>query len=175
MSKREFKKYIHELDKESLEEQVLDLYDRFKEVKTYYDFVFNPQEEKRLEDAKLKISKEYFPINGRKAKKRRSVAQKMIKHFKTLGVESHVIAELMLYNIELAITFSGENRVNQEAFYKSIFKSFEEYITFSIQNAVFQLFDNRIDEVLTEVKKQDWFNSHAFEMAFHRATRSLEN
>ena len=39
MSKRELKKYIAELDKEQLGEQLLDLYGRFKEVKSYYDFL----------------------------------------------------------------------------------------------------------------------------------------
>ena len=64
-----------------MQEQVLDLYTRFKDVKVFYDFAFNPKEDKLLEDAKLRISKEYN-LNVRKAKARRSVAQKLIKHFK---------------------------------------------------------------------------------------------
>ncbi len=38
MSKRELKKYLHELPKDQLEEQILDLYAKFKNVKTYFDF-----------------------------------------------------------------------------------------------------------------------------------------
>ena len=34
MSKRAFKKYIKELSKEDLEEQIMDLYNRFEDVKT---------------------------------------------------------------------------------------------------------------------------------------------
>ena len=41
MSKRAFKKYIKELDKEDLEEQIMDLYERFDDVRVFYNFVFN--------------------------------------------------------------------------------------------------------------------------------------
>ena len=60
MSKKDLKLYIHELDKEQLEDQIIDLYTRFKEVKEYYDFAFNPKENKLMEECKLKISKGVF-------------------------------------------------------------------------------------------------------------------
>ncbi len=62
MSKRDLKKYLAELNKEQLEEQLIELYDKFKEVKVYYDFVFNPKEDILIQEAKTKVSNEYFPI-----------------------------------------------------------------------------------------------------------------
>ena len=91
MSKRDLKKYLSELNKAQLEEQLIELYDKFKDVKVYYDFVFNPNERNLVKDAKLKISNEYYPIRGKKPKMRRSTAQKFIKHFITLGVDSFII------------------------------------------------------------------------------------
>lgn len=99
MSKRKLKQYLESLSKKELEEQVLELHDRLKEVKTFYSFVFNPKEEKMLDEAKFKVYKEYFPPGKRKPKKRRSVAQKIIKEFVKLGVRSELIADFMLYNI----------------------------------------------------------------------------
>ena len=125
MSKRDLKKYVSELNKEQLEEQIIDLYEKFQPVKVYYDFVFNPKEESLLQDSKLKISNEYFPIKklGRrsKPKMRRSVAQKLIKHFVVLGVDPFVIADVMLYNIEIAQAYSSDNPIKQELFFKSMF------------------------------------------------------
>ena len=46
MSKRDLKKYLGELNKEQLEEQIIELYEKFSPVKTYYDFVFNPKEDR---------------------------------------------------------------------------------------------------------------------------------
>ena len=43
MSKRDLKKYLVNLSKEQLEEQLIELYEKFSPVKVYYDFVFNPK------------------------------------------------------------------------------------------------------------------------------------
>ena len=63
MSKRALKSYLSDLSKSELEEQIVELYDRLKEVKSFYDFVFNPKEDKMLNTAKFAISKEYFPVS----------------------------------------------------------------------------------------------------------------
>ena len=62
MSKRDLKKYLQTLKKKELEAQVLDLYTRFKDVKVYYDFVFNPKEDKLIDEAKTKIA--FVPFEG---------------------------------------------------------------------------------------------------------------
>ncbi len=162
MSKRDLKKYLHELNKEQLEEQLEDLYNRFKEVKVYYDFVFNPQEKKLIDECKQKISKEYFPPNGRKAKMRRSVAQKYIKHFILLGVDPMLIADIMLYNIEIAQTLSDEREIRQEAFYKSMLRSFEEAVEFINIQGISASFTVRLNRIADTAGKQHWFNYRLF-------------
>jgi len=163
MSKRELKKYLHQLSKEQLEEQLEDLYNRFKEVKAYYDFSFNPQEKKLIEECKQKISKEYFPIAGRKAKMRRSIAQKYIKHFIQLGVDPQLIADVMLFNIEIAQTLSAEREIKQEAFYKSMLKSFEDAFQFIQENVIYSSFSTRLLRIADNADEQNWFNKGIFE------------
>ncbi|MEN9908773.1 MAG: hypothetical protein RLZZ540_1922 [Bacteroidota bacterium] len=172
MSKRDLKKYLGELDKEQLQEQLIELYEKFTAVKEYYDFVFNPKEEKRLQEAKLKISNEYYPVytsgKRRKPKMRRSVAQKIIKHFITLGVDSFVIADVMLYTIEIAQTFSAENLIKQDAFYKSIYNSFDQAVQFLIANGVLSEFKSRINSIYEEIIKQKWKNKSDFLLIIER-------
>lgn len=168
MSKRDLKTYLNKLTKEQLEEQILDLYTRFNAVKTYYNFVFKPNEQKLLDEAKFKIGKEYFPVNGRKPKARRSVAQKIIKHFFQLGVDPFVIADVMLFNIEVAIQYNEDKQLKQEAFYKSILKSFEEAIIFVNEHGMKNEFTHRITTILKKVEEQNWYNLEGFE-------RSLNN
>jgi hypothetical protein len=172
MSKRDLKKYLSELNKAQLEEQIVDLYEKFLPVKTYYDFVFNPKEDALLKEAKLKISNEYYPFKksgrGSKPKMRRSIAQKFIKHFVVLGVDPFVIADLMLYNIEIAQTYSGENTIKQELFYKSMFNSFEQAIEFIISNGIHSEFKTRINTICSETKLQKWFISSEFERIVSR-------
>jgi hypothetical protein len=163
MSKKDLKFYLHELDKEQLEEQIIDLYSRFKEVKEYYDFAFNPKENKLMEECKFKISKEYFPVSRRKAKMRRSVAQKYIRHFKRLGVESSLIADIMFYHIEIAQTYTADKFVKQEAFYKAMLKSYTEAIQYVEENGIRKEFHERIVRIADEACEQNWMNWRGFE------------
>ena len=172
MSKRDLKKYLAELNKEQLEEQIIELYEKFSPVKVYYNFVFNPKEESLLQECKLKISHEYFPVkkSGRrsKPKMRRSVAQKYIKHFIVLGVDPFVIADVMLYNVEIAQTFSSENAVKQDLFFKSMFNSFEQAVIFLIANGILSEFKARILAIHNQTMVQKWYNEPEFNAIIER-------
>ena len=172
MSKRDLKKYLAELNKEQLEEQIIELYEKFSPVKVYYNFVFNPKEESLLQECKLKISNEYYPLKklGRrsKPKMRRSVAQKYIKHFTLLGVDPFVIADVMLYNIEIAQTFSSEHVIKQDLFFKSMFNSFEQAVTFLIANGILNDFKPRIISIHKETMEQKWRNEPEFNATIER-------
>ena len=164
MSKRKLKKYLAELKKDALEEQLLDLYERFPLVKEYYDFIFNPKEDKLVQQAKTKISNEYFPVKRKRPKARRSVAQKFIKHFLKLGVESYLIADVMLYNLEIAQLFEQEKNV-PDAFYKSMLNSFSEAVQFISINALLPEFKERIVKIYTETQERNWLFGEGFSRA----------
>lgn len=162
MSKRDLKKYLNKLNKEQLEEQIIELYHKFGEVKIYYDFVFNPNEDKLHREAKLKISNEYYPIKVKKSKMRRSLAQKIIKHYVTLGVDVYIIADIMLYNIEIAQTFSAEKTIKQELFFKSMLTSFQQALSFLIEHGILNEFQSRVVAIKDETINQNWVNKYDF-------------
>jgi hypothetical protein len=162
MSKRDLKKYVSELNKAQLEEQIIELYDKFKEVKVYYDFVFDPKETNLVREAKLKITNEYYPVRGKKPKMRRSIAQKFIKHFILLGVDAYIISDIMLYTLEIAQTLSSEKEIKQEAFYKSMLSSFQQSISFMIEKGILEDFKSRVVAIQEETNNQNWFNKYEF-------------
>jgi hypothetical protein len=168
MSKRELKNYATELSKEQLELQLMELYDKFSEVKTYFNFVFKPNEKNLLKDAKLKISHEFYPISSRRPKLRRSTSQKIIKHFKTLGVDCFVTADVMFYTIEIAQSYTDEKFITQESFYKSMFNSFEQAITFCIENGIIDDFKSRAEAIIKETISQKWMNTYQFQSLAER-------
>ncbi len=163
MSKRALKTYLTELKPNALREQILDLYERFPQVKTYYDFVFNPKEDKLVEEAKTKIGKEYFPQNSRKPKKRRSVAQRYIKHFKTLGMDAVLLADVMLFHIEVAQAFTADTPIKQEAFYKSMAKAYQEAIGYIHYEGVQSHFKERLSKIIQLSLDQEWPNAYNFQ------------
>jgi len=168
MSKRDLKKYLNELNKEQLEGQIIELYDKFSNVKVYYDFVFNPNEDKLIREAKFKISNEYFPLKGKRPKMRRSIAQKFIKHYITLGVDVFIIADIMLYNIEIAQTFSAEKTIKQELFFKSMLTSFQQAVSFLMEHGIFIEFRSRVVAVKDETVYQNWVNQYEFNAIVER-------
>lgn len=168
MSKRDLKKYVSELNKAQLEEQIIELYDKFKELKVYYDFVFNPKETNLVREAKLKITNEYYPVRGKKPKMRRSIAQKFIKHFILLGVDAYIISDIMLYTLEIAQTLSSEKEIKQEAFYKSMLLSFQQSISFMIEKGILEDFKSRVVAIQEETNNQNWFNKYEFTTIIER-------
>lgn len=162
MSKRELKNYLKDLTKPQLEEQIIDLYERFKTVKEYYDFAFNPNENELINQCRFQISKEYYPVGARKAKMRRSVAQKWIKRLMVLEANPTLLADVMFFNIEIALTFSGEHIIRQESFFTSLFKSFDEALRFSSEKGILQDFKGRIEKIANDTWDQQWPNRNAF-------------
>jgi hypothetical protein len=162
MSKKLLQKHLVELQKEHLEIMVLDLYDKFPEVKTYFNFVFNPNENKLLEQARVKVANEFFPLKRKRPKARRSVAQKYIKHFKTLGMSPELIAEFMWYNIGLMHTFC-EEKPQRLPFFKSFCNFYKEALQFASYHQIIPLYKTQILAVYTASK--DWENTYDFEMS----------
>ncbi len=163
MSKRALVKYLQSLDKQELESQVLDLYQRFKPVKEYYNFVFNPKEEKLVEEAKFKIANEYFPLKRKRARMRRSVAQKYIKQFILLEMDPALIADVMLFNLETAQRYNEKKRVNQDAFYKSMFNSFSQLVEFTGVNGLKKVYEKRLANIVDTAFDQEWFNAEGLD------------
>ncbi len=151
------------MDEHALREQIIDLYDRIPEVKTFYDFVFNPKEDKLIEEAKIKISNEYFPTKRRKARKRRSVAQKYIKHFKTLGVDPKLLSDLMLFNIEIAQTYSASSTTMPDSFYKSMLNSFKEILQYLTYHNLKEEYGSRVESIIDQTNDQNWPITDDFE------------
>lgn len=161
MSKRALKEFISQLPKDELALQLVDLYDRFPMVKEYYDFIFNPKEDKLIQEAKIKVSNEYFPIRRKRARMRRSIAQKFIKHYLKLGVEPILVADLMLFNIEIAQSFSSEKKV-ADTFFKSMLNSFDEAVVFISQHNLLPDYKTRISKIYIAVSAQQWPNYDDF-------------
>jgi hypothetical protein len=168
MSKKELKTYLNGLSKQQLEDQVLDLYGRIKQVRTFYDFVFRPKEDALLEEARFKIAREYFPVNGRKPKTRRSVAQKHIRQFIQLGVQPAYIADIMLFNIEVAQEYTANKAINQQPFYTSMLKSFKEAVVFADEHQLTADLLPRMTKIVSNAKTYHWWNDWEFEEALNR-------
>jgi hypothetical protein len=159
MGKQKLKSYLKNLEKDELEEQLIELYDTSKDVKKYYDFLLNPKEERLSDDWKSKISKEYFPTHGKRRKARRSIGQKAVKELEFLGVSPDVIADIRLFAIEIAILFTIEQHRSDVAFFKSFEAQFIKALEYLKYNGILSEFKPRCAEIVNRVEEAGWNNS----------------
>ncbi|MDO8930722.1 MAG: DUF6155 family protein, partial [Bacteroidota bacterium] len=115
------------------------------------------------EQCRFQISKEYYPIGSRKAKMRRSVAQKWIKKLISLDADASLLADVMFFNIEIAQSFAGEHIIRQETFFTSMYKSFDEALRFVSEKGILTEFRGRIEKIAGDAWDQKWPNRNAFE------------
>ena len=74
-----------------------------------------------------------------------------------------MIADLMVYNIEVSTAFTAKKYINQDAFYKSMLKSFEEAVKFIDANGLATPYNPRLEKLIDAVFLQNWVNKSAFE------------
>lgn len=123
MSKTEVKKYIKSLDRQGLEQLVLDLYTARKEAKEFLDYAVHPNDNAKYEQYKEIITKEFFPKRG-DGKMRFSVCKKAVKDFKSLDPDPVLLCDLMLYIAECASQVANGWGDLWESFYDSAYTNF---------------------------------------------------
>ena len=68
----------------------------------------------------------------------------------------------MLYNLEIAQTYTASYPIKQESFYKSMYNSFQEALQFITYHHLLDDLSVRVEGVLDEVESQNWVNAHYF-------------
>ena len=74
----------------------------------------------------------------------------------------------MFYTIEIAQSYTDEKFITQESFYKSMFNSFEQAITFCIENGIIDDFKSRAEAIIKETISQKWMNTYQFQSVAER-------
>lgn len=98
MSKASLKKVIKDLEKDSLAQIILELYDARPEAKEYLEFWLNPDADAELQKYRKRIYKIFF-ISEVKPRKSPAFTEikNHLKYFISLGIEPEKVADLMLY------------------------------------------------------------------------------
>ncbi len=128
MGLREVRKELAELEKEELIYHIGELYKKYKDVKEYFDFYTNPDEQALLEKFKARVHEGFYPNRGWRLKLYRS--RKAINEFKKLGISEEANATLLLYFTEVAVMYAREKRVKTENYYKRLSTSFDKALEY---------------------------------------------
>lgn len=144
MSKLVLKKEFSKLSKEQLVEHILDLYDKNNSVKEYYQFYFNPTNEKELiTKYKKLIRKEFNVENPMRSTEKFSVAKRAISDFKNVHPSAESLADVMLYLPESACELTALYGDYSEQFYNSACNNYKTALEFLKKQDLLHRFQNR--------------------------------
>lgn len=147
MSKQKLKKELQRLTKEQLIEQILDLYDKNKALKEFYDFYLNPRNEKELvEKYKKMIRKEFNVERPERSSEKFSVAKKAISEFKDLQPSPEALADVMLYLPESACELTYCCGDYSEQFYDSTYNNYKAALAFMAKHNLLDEFKLRAEQ-----------------------------
>ncbi|GAB5540052.1 MAG: hypothetical protein Salg2KO_21550 [Salibacteraceae bacterium] len=166
MGLREVRKELHELEKEELIYHISELYKKYSDVKEYFDFYTNPDEEVILEKFKARVHEGFYPKRGWRLKLYRS--RKAINEFKKLGISEQATAALLLYFTEVAVMYAREKRVKTEAFYNRLATSFEKALEYMEKHNLLDTFEPQCALVVKRCERFPWKCDEQTEAAYNR-------
>lgn len=155
MSKVQLKKYLTGLTKEEVIAVVLNLYDVKKEAKEYLEFIINPNLDAKYEEYKQIIYNEFYPKRG-EAKLRFSVCRSAISDFKKLKPNALLLADLMLFYIEMGVEFTVEYGDMWEQYYDTLVTNFSKAMKVIAEHGLLEEFRPRIEKMLTSSEECGW-------------------
>ena len=154
MGLRELKAELKKQNKETLIKHISELYTKFKPVKEYFDFYFNPNEEDLLEKYKEKVREGFYPKYGWDLKL--SISRKAINDFKKLGPSPEYVVDLLLYYVECGVEFTNEFGDIDESFYISIGNTFTRALELMEKELLFKKFKDRCENILDDASGIGW-------------------
>ncbi len=148
------KKYLQQFTKEQLIEQINELHKKYKDVRDYYAFCLNPDEEKTLKKYKAIIYESFYPKRGFKLSL--SQARKSISDFKKLSPSTEHVADAMVYFVECGVLFTNDYGDIDEQFYNSMEGMFEDACIFIQKNGIKSLFKERCKKIVDNTSNIGW-------------------
>lgn len=164
-TKTELSKYLKQSTKAELEKEVKKLYDKFKEVKQYYEIEFTTDTTKIVETHKKKIYKEYFTSRGYPGKGRSNASRKVITDFKKISIFQKDVIELLLYRVEVMLDYAEYGDMG-EAFYNSLTRSFDEACKLMANEQLIADFKKKSEKLLQTAYDIGWGVSDAMDYSF---------
>lgn len=154
MRKSTFKKHIDTLQEEDLRAELMELYDRFQDVRTYYkmDLGTTKDREKVYESAKKEIAKKYLTKSYRRPRRPRIKAvNKIIRGLEKNAIFQHDLIDVYLFTSETAAHFMNEYDYYSEVLVNNIVNNYTKACK-GIKEAMVQAeFKPRAQKVIAEL------------------------
>ncbi len=156
MSKAQLKKYIQGLDREHLEEFILDIYSDVKPAKEYLDFFLNPDVEKVVAKTQQALySKLYRPSGEPIMRLKFTKINDIMKDFTAKVRDPYVVADMMEYLLALLCGY-GSHYCHDEAFVRSLVANFGRFSKWLVKHSLEKEYQEKMDELIRRTWSIGW-------------------
>ncbi len=125
LTKRALLEHLHQSDKEMLVEEILHLFNKFSNVKEFYQAELSSEGTPLLERYKKKIAEAYAAANPKDRSTNKNI-DTLLRDFRKVSVHSEELIDLLLYRAECGLEAAKRNPLRPRAFYNCLLRSFSE-------------------------------------------------
>jgi hypothetical protein len=147
LTKKTLLKHLNKSDKEDIIQEIVTLFDKFKNVKEFYQAELSDEVNPVLEKYKRKIAEAYSKSNP-KEKTTNANLNRAIKEFKKISIYDRELADLILYRVECGVSAIKKNNKRTPTFYNCILTSFKDALKLIVAGNSMDEFKPRIEKVL---------------------------
>lgn len=156
MSKAQLKKYIQGLDREHLEEFVLDIYSDVKPAKEYLDFFLNPDVNKVVDKTQKALYSKIFRPNGEPMTRVKfTKINDIMKDFSSKVRDPYIVADLMVYLLTTLCTY-GERYCHGESFVRSLVANFGRFSKWIVSSGIEKEYKEKMETLISKTRRIGW-------------------
>ncbi|HEY6978497.1 MAG TPA: DUF6155 family protein [Chitinophagaceae bacterium] len=148
LSKKGLNKYLSQLSKEDLIEEIEKLHSKFKQVQEFYQLELGNDTSKLLKDYKKKLDKIFSP-KGLFLNPSMAEANKVIKEFSKVSVHIADTIDIMLYKAELSIRLFEEWGHEFPSVINSFITGYDKVVGLIHESNLEDYFRQRCEEIET--------------------------
>lgn len=149
MSRAQLKKYLQGLGETELREVILGLYDARKEAKEYLEFFIDPDIKDTVEKYRKLLTRQYFNSKGRPLKRfPLSEGNRLVKNAVTLGIPPEEACDIMVYNLEDAISWLVMRRSMGQTAWTALINTFRRAADYAFAYGLTEIMKERFDRLM---------------------------
>jgi hypothetical protein len=147
LNKKALLKHLNKSEKEDVIREVITLFDKFKNVKEFYQAELSDEVNPNLYKYKRKITEAYSRPNPKERTTNANI-NKLLKEFKKISIYDRELADLLLHRVECGLAAIKRNNKRSSSFYHSILSTFEDAVKLIVADERSSDFQSRIDKIL---------------------------
>lgn len=147
LTKKALLKHLDKSDKEDVIREVVMLFDKFKNVKEFYQSELSDEANPALDKYKKKIKEAYAKPNP-KERTTNANLNRLLKEFKKISIYDRELADLMLYRVECGMAAIKKNNKRSPTFYNCLLSTFADTIKLVVADNSMNEFKPRIDKIV---------------------------